>query len=44
MLQHTPWLIAMLVLVFCSAFFSSSEAAFFYLRRADRRRMASGNR
>lgn len=34
----------MLVLVFCSSFFSSSEAAFFYLRRSDRRRLASGNR
>jgi len=32
------------VLILCSAFFSSSEAAFFYLRRGDRRRLASGNR
>jgi len=43
-LQYAPWLIAMLVLVFCSAFFSSSEAALFYLRRPQRRRLADGNR
>ena len=42
--QYGPWLIAMGVLVLCSAFFSSSEAALFYLRRSDRRRLASGNR
>ena len=43
-IEYAPWLTAMLVLMFFSAFFSSSEAAFFYLRRADRRRLASGNR
>ncbi|MEE9602610.1 MAG: CNNM domain-containing protein, partial [Thermoguttaceae bacterium] len=32
------------VLILCSAFFSSSEAAFFYLSRAQRRLLASGNR
>ena len=43
-LEHYPWLIAMAVLILCSAFFSSSEAALFYLSRADRRRMVSGGR
>ena len=43
-IEYAPWLTAMLVLMFCSAFFAASEAAFFYLRRADRRRLASGNR
>ena len=44
LIQYAPWLIAMSVLIFCSAFFSSGEAAFFYLSPADRRRMAAGNR
>jgi len=44
LIQYSPWLAAMLVLIFCSAFFSSSEAAFFYLHRADRRRMSRGSR
>ncbi|HUT13564.1 MAG TPA: hemolysin family protein [Thermoguttaceae bacterium] len=44
LLDYAPWLIAMGALIFCSAFFSSSEAALFYLRRGDRRRLASGNR
>ena len=44
LLEYGPWLIAMGVLVLCAAFFSSSEAALFYLRRSDRRRLASGNR
>ncbi len=43
-MQYTPWLVAMGVLILCSAFFSSSEAALFYLRRPDRRRLAAGNR
>lgn len=30
-----PWLVAMLVLIACSAFFSGSEAAMFYLRPKD---------
>ncbi len=42
-LEQLPWLLAMGVLVLASAFFSSSEAAFFYLGRADRRRLAAGN-
>ena len=41
--EFAPWLIAMAVLVFCSAFFSCSEAALFYLRRQDRRAFRSGN-
>ena len=43
LLAYAPWLVAMVVLILCSAFFSSSEAACFYLRSADRRRLASGN-
>ncbi len=39
-----PWLAAMGVLILASAFFSSSEAAWFYLRREDRRKMARGSR
>ncbi len=39
-----PWLIAMAVLIACSAFFSGSEAALFYLRWEDRRILAAGNR
>jgi len=38
----SPWLIAMAVLIACSAFFSGSEAALFYLRWEDRRTLASG--
>ena len=38
-----PWLIAMGVLVCCSAFFSASEAALFCLRPSDRRELADGN-
>lgn len=37
-------LAAMGVLVFFSAFFSSSEAALFYLSRPERRKLAAGNR
>ncbi|MBN1590244.1 MAG: DUF21 domain-containing protein [Pirellulales bacterium] len=44
MLEYWPWLVAMGVLILGSAFFSSSEAAWFYLRREDRRKMAQGNR
>lgn len=39
-----PWLIAMVVLVGCSAFFSASEAALFSLRQQDRRFLKSGTR
>ncbi len=42
-MEQLPWLLAMGVLVFASAFFSLSEAALFYLGRADRRRLAAGN-
>ena len=42
--EHVFWLIAMAVLVLGSAFFSSSEAAYFYLRSSDRRRLASHGR
>lgn len=38
-----PWLIAMAILICCSAFFSASEAALFYLRPADRRAMRAGS-
>jgi CBS domain containing-hemolysin-like protein len=38
-----PWLAAMVVLIVCSAFFSASEAAMFYLRLSDRRKLARGN-
>jgi CBS domain containing-hemolysin-like protein len=42
-LEYSPWLAAMAALLVCSAFFSASEAALFYLRRADRRQMAAGS-
>ena len=42
LLDSLPWLIAMGFLIGCSAFFSASEAALFYLRRADRRALATG--
>ena len=44
LIESAPWLLAMGLLLFCSAFFSSSEAALFYLNRQERRRLASGNR
>ena len=44
LIELVPWLVAMGVLLLCSAFFSSSEAALFYLNRHDRRRLAAGNR
>lgn len=44
LIEYMPWLVAMGVLLLCSAFFSSSEAALFYLNRRERRRLASGNR
>ncbi len=37
-----PWLLAMLFLVLCSAFFSASEAALFSLRASDRRALSTG--
>lgn len=39
-----PWLIAMVFLICCSAFFSGSEAALFYLRWEDRRALLNGSR
>ncbi len=39
LIQFTPGLVAMGVLILDSAFFSSSEAAFFYLTPNDRRRL-----
>ncbi len=42
LIEMSPWLIAMVVLIACSAFFSGSEAALFYLRWEDRRLLASG--
>jgi len=39
-----PWLIAMAVLIACSAFFSASEAALFSLRQQDRRFLKAGTR
>jgi len=44
LVEHAPWLAIMGVLILGSAFFSSSEAALFYLNRQQRRRLASGNR
>lgn len=44
MIEHLPWLVAMGVLILGSAFFSASEAAWFYLRHEDRRAMARGSR
>ncbi|HYW80174.1 MAG TPA: hemolysin family protein [Thermoguttaceae bacterium] len=44
LIQYAPWLVAMGILILCSAFFSASEAAFFYLGHPQRRRLASGNR
>ena len=41
--QYWPYFAAMAVLVACSAFFSCSEAALFYLPRRDRVAMRSGN-
>lgn len=42
LLQFTPHFAAMAVLLGCSAFFSASEAALFYLGRDDRRAMLDG--
>lgn len=43
MLEIVPWLVAMVVLIGCSAFFSASEAALFSLRAVDRRALMAGN-
>lgn len=44
LIEYAPPLAAMGVLVLCSAFFSSSEAALFYLSRPERRKLAAGSR
>lgn len=41
-IQLLPWLATMAVLMACSAFFSASEAALFYLQPRDRRAMRNG--
>ena len=41
---YASWVAVMAGLLVCSAFCSASEAALFYLRRHDRRRLAAGNR
>jgi Mg2+/Co2+ transporter CorB len=43
-LELLPWLIAMVILMGCSSFFSASEAALFYLKPRDRRDMRNGRR
>jgi CBS domain containing-hemolysin-like protein len=42
LIELLPWLIAMVVLIACSGFFSASEAALFSLRLRDRERLAAG--
>ena len=42
-IEFSYGLAAMAVLILCSAFFSGSEAALFYLRRPDRRSLQSGH-
>ncbi len=42
LLPLVPWLIGMGLLICCSAFFSASEAALFYLRPSLRRQLAEG--
>ncbi len=44
LIEMSPWLLIMAVLIACSAFFSGSEAALFYLRWEDRRALAAGTR
>jgi len=44
LLPLVPWLIAMLVLIICSGFFSASEAALFSLRPSQRRTLKRGTR
>ena len=44
LLALLPWLIAMIVLMAFSGFFSASEAALFYLRPRDRSSLRGGNR
>ncbi len=42
-LSLVPFLMAMVVLIGCSGFFSASEAALFYLRPSDRRALRNGS-
>ena len=42
-IDHGGWLAAMAVLMLCSAFFSASEAALFYLNRRAKRAFETGN-
>jgi Mg2+/Co2+ transporter CorB len=42
--ELAPLLVAMLILVACSAFFSASEAALFSLRASERNRLKSGSK
>ncbi|MGI9519533.1 MAG: CNNM domain-containing protein, partial [Pirellulaceae bacterium] len=42
LLELWPWLLAMVMLIGLSAFFSASEAALFLLRAGDRRRLETG--
>ncbi len=44
LITEIPWLVTMGLLLLASAFFSSSEAAWFYLGRKDRQLLAGGNR
>jgi CBS domain containing-hemolysin-like protein len=44
LLDYAPWLIAMVVLVVLSGFFSLSESALFYLGPRERHRLRQGNR
>lgn len=39
-----PWLVGMLLLILLSGFWSASEAALFYLKPAQRQKLARGNR
>ncbi len=43
LVEFAPWLLAMLMLLVGSAFFSASEAALFYLSHRERRALANGN-
>ena len=42
--DYAGWLVAMGILILCSAFFASSEVALFYLNQSERRKLAEGNR
>ncbi len=42
LIEVLPWLSTMVVLIGCSAFFSASEAAFFYLRPSDQEALRRG--